>query len=176
ARYSGSNGDVGYVVQAFHKGGEGYRDMGFQMTDAFAKARFATGSHGDLMAKIAFHDEFARTTYTGLTDELYSQNPRANTVAPDDYFAIRRYEATLQHEQRLADNVKLRTSTFAYHMDFGLRLQDFDRARLPDIDYVRIPDPTGLFFRNTTSLRDRQYNVAGLSEEVEAGSATPGCG
>ena len=168
ARYTGTNGDVGYVVQAFHKGGEGYRDMGFQMTDAFAKARFATGAHGDLMAKIGFHDEFARTTYTGLTDELYERNHRADTVAPDDYFAIRRYEATVQHEERLSDHVKLRSGVFAYHMDFDLRLQDFDRARLPSIDYVRIPDPTGLFFRNTTSIRDRAYDVGGLTEELEA--------
>lgn len=167
-RYSGSNGDVGYVVQAFHKGGDGYRDMAFQTTDTFAKARFATGAHGELMAKIGFHDEYARTTYTGLTDELYEQNHRADTVAPSDYFAIRRYEATVQHEQRLTESVKLRSSVFAYHMDFGLRLQDFDRARLPGIDYIRIADPTGLFFRNTTSIRDRTYDVAGLSEEVEA--------
>jgi Fe(3+) dicitrate transport protein len=172
ARYSDTYHDVGYVAQVFHKGGEGYRDMGFEVTDALAKARFFTGTGGELRAKVAFHDELARTTYTGLTDLLYRQDPRQDTVAPDDHFGIRRYEASLIHEQHLTDTTLLRTTLFAYHMDLGLRLQDFDRSRLPQIDYTRVADPTGLFFRSTTSLRDRTYDVAGLSTEIETRFAT----
>jgi Fe(3+) dicitrate transport protein len=172
ARYADTYKDVGYVVQAFHKGGEGYRNMGFEVTDAMAKARFDTGPHGDLKAKIAFHNELARTTYTGLTDLLYRQDPRQDTVAPDDHFGIQRYEASLQHEQHVADFATLRTAVFAYQMDLDLRLQDFDRQRLPQIQYTRVADPTGLFFRSTTSLRDRVYDVAGASMEMEARGAT----
>ncbi len=167
ARYSDTYNNVGYVVQAFHKGGEGYRNMGFQATDAFAKAQFPTGPGGELRAKIGFHDELARTTYTGLTDLLHRQAPRQDTIAPDDHFAIRRYEASLVHEQRFGEHTLLRTTLFAYQMDLDLRLQDFDRNRLPQIEYARIADPTGLFFRSTTSLRRRTYDVAGLSAELE---------
>ncbi|HYQ15726.1 MAG TPA: TonB-dependent receptor [Polyangiaceae bacterium] len=167
ARFSNTHEGVGYVVQAFHKEGDGFRNMGFRSTDAFAKARFATGNNGQLRVKIAFHDELAKTTYTGLTDLLYRQDPRRDTVAPDDHFAIRRYEASLAHEQQLTPSTVLRTSLFAYHMDLGLRLQDFDRNRLPQIDYSSVADPTGLFFRSTTSLRDRTYDVAGISAELE---------
>jgi Fe(3+) dicitrate transport protein len=165
-RYSNTTNDVGYVAQLFHKGGEGYRDMGFQSTDGFAKVRFPTSAHGDLEAKIGLHDELARTTYTGLTDALYRQNPRADTIAPDDHFGIQRYEASLRHEQRLTENATLRTALFAYQMNLGLRLQDFDRLRFPQINYVRVADPSGLFFRQTTSLRDRTYDVAGFSVEA----------
>ena len=167
ARYSDTYKDVGYVAQAFYKAGAGYRGMSFHAADAFAKANFATGTHGELHAKIAFHSDDSKTTYTGLTDYLYRQNPRANTVAPDDHFGIQRYEASLQHEQHLGRDTVLRTSLFAYHMDLAQRLQDFDRSRLPAIDYVRIADPSGMFFRNTTSLRDRAYDVAGLSTEID---------
>jgi Fe(3+) dicitrate transport protein len=173
-RYSDTYKDVGYVVQAFHKGSDGVRNMGFQSTDTFAKAELPTGSQGLLRAKIAFHDEDSRTTYTGLTDLLYQQNPRADTVAPNDDFAVRRSEASLAHEQKLGEHGTLRTAVFAYEMDLDQRLQDFDRSRLPGVDYVRIPDPTGLFFRNTTSLRNRVYDVAGVSEELEGRFVTAG--
>jgi Fe(3+) dicitrate transport protein len=171
-RYADTSGDVGYVVQAFHKGGDGYRNMGFEMTDVFAKVRFPTGPRGELRAKIAFHDELANTTYTGLTDMLYRQEPRQDTVAPDDHFGIQRYEASLQHEQHVGDAGTLRTAVFAYQMDLGLRLQDFDRSPLPQIHYARVADPSALLFRNTTSLRDRVYDVAGASAEIEARGTT----
>jgi Fe(3+) dicitrate transport protein len=172
ARYSDTYNDVGYVVQAFHKSGDGYRNMGFEATDATVKLHVPTGPRGDLTVKLGFHDELARTTYTGLTDLLYRQDPRQDTVAPDDHFGIRRYEAALAHEQRLGAVGVLRTTLFAYHMDLGLRLQDFDRSRLPQISYGRVADPTGLFFRSTTSLRDRTYDVTGLSSELESRFAT----
>jgi Fe(3+) dicitrate transport protein len=172
ARYADTYKDVGYVVQAFHKEGDGYRGMAFQMTDAMAKAHFETGPHGELKAKIAFHDQLAETTYTGLTDLLYRQDRRQDTIAPDDRFGLRRYEASLRHEQRLSDAALLRTTLFAYQMDLALRFQDFDRNRRPQFDHVKIADPTGLFFRKTTSLRDRAYEVAGVSTEIEAKAKT----
>lgn len=172
ARYSDTSHDVGYVVQAFHKGGAGYRNMGFQVTDAFAKVRFSTGRYGELTAKFAFHDELARTSYTGLTDALYRADPRRDTIAPDDHFGIRRSEISLRHVQRLGRAAELRTTVFAYQMDTDLRLQDFDRRRDPTVTYARIADPNGLFFRQTTSLRDRVYDVAGLSTELEDRFAT----
>ncbi len=174
ARYSDTNNGVGYVVQAFHKGGDGYRNMSFSDTDAMAKVRFATSTTGEITAKIGFHDERTNTTYTGLTDFLYRQSPRRDTIAPDDHFNIRRYEAVLSHEQRLGKSTLLRNTVFAYQMDLGMRFQDADRNRLPQIDYVRIADPTGLFFRNTTSLRDRAYEVAGVTSELETRFATLG--
>jgi len=163
ARYSDTSGDVGYVVQLFNKGGAGYRNMGFHVSDGFGKVRFPTGRDGTLTVKLAFHDELANTTYTGLTDALYQQDPRRPTIAPDDHFGIRRYEASLHHEQHFGLQTVLESTLFGYHMDLDLRLQDFDRARLPQIDYDRVADPTELFFRKTSSLRDRTYDVAGLS-------------
>lgn len=172
ARFAGTAKGIGVVAQAFHKWGDGYRGMGFQASDAFGKVRIPTGPTGELTIKVAFHRELTNTTYTGLTDGLYQQDHAADTVAPDDKFLIDRYEVALSHEQRFAPGSKLRSALFFYQMNTKLRLQDFDRSRLPGVDYPRIPrlaggGPGGLFFRKTSSLRDRLYDVVGISEELE---------
>jgi Fe(3+) dicitrate transport protein len=67
ARYSGTSGDIGYVAQVVRKSGDGYRNMGFYATDVFGKAVLTHAAIGQLSFKIGFHDDRARTTYTGLT-------------------------------------------------------------------------------------------------------------
>ena len=167
ARYSGTTGDVGYVAQVVRKSGDGYRNMGFYATDAFGKAVLSTSSAGQFSLKIGFHDDRARTTFTGLTDTMFREDPRRDTVAPNDFFAVRRYEASIVHEFQVSDRTALRSSLFAYQMNLGQRLQDFDRSNKPGHDYISVPDPTGLYFLGTSTLRDRNYYVAGLSTELD---------
>jgi Fe(3+) dicitrate transport protein len=167
ARYSGTTNDVGYVAQVVRKSGDGYRNMGFHATDAFGKAIFSGASAGQLTFKLGFHDDLAHTTYTGLTDRLYEQDPRRDTITPNDYMAIRRYEASLVHELHVGDRSVLRTTAFAYQMNLGQRLQDFDRGPVPDVVPAQVVDPSFLFLRNTASLRKRVYDVLGLSSEFE---------
>lgn len=166
ARYSGTTGDVGYVAQIVRKSGSGYRNMGFYATDAFGKAVLTHSAIGQLSLKVGFHDDRARTTYTGLTDDLYRDDPRRDTVAPDDFFAVRRYEAALLHELRPSQRTTLRSTLFAYQMTLGQRLQDFDRSPFSP-PYARVADPSGLFFKNSSTLRDREYDVLGVSTELE---------
>src|SRR6187551_2910461 len=167
ARYSGTTGDLGYVVQVVRKSGDGYRNMGFYATDAFGKAVLTNAAVGQLSLKLGFHDDHARTTYTGLTDAMYRDDPRQDTVTPHDFFAVRRYEASLVHEKHFTDQTALRSSLFAYQMQLGQRLQEFDRDPLAGADYVSVPDPDDLFLKQTSSLRDRRYDVLGLSSELE---------
>ncbi len=166
-RYSNTTNDIGYVAQVMRKSGDGYRNMGFYATDAFGKMVMPTGSSGTLTLKLGFHDELAHTTFTGLTDLLYREDPRQDTLTPNDYLAIRRYEVGLSHEQHFGPSTALHSALFAYEMSLGQRLQDFDRFPTPNIVYQRIVDPSALFLRNTSSLRDRAYYVAGISSEVE---------
>ena len=166
ARYSGTTGDVGYVAQIVRKSGDGYRNMGFYATDAFGKAVLTNAAVGQLSFKLGFHDDHARTTYTGLTDAMYRADPRQDTVAPNDYFDVRRYEASLVHEKHFNDQTALRSTLFGYQMRLGQRLQDFDRYDDPAVDYVWEPDPL-LRFKQTSTLRDRLYDVLGLSSELE---------
>jgi len=167
ARYSDTSKNVGYVAQIVRNSGAGYRNMGFHATDAFGKAVLSGSAVGQLSLKLGFHDDLAHTTYTGLTQALFRENPRRDTITPQDYFAVRRYEASLQHEAQLAERSTLRTSLFAYEMQLNQRAQDFDRSVYPGIQYASIPDPAALLLRNTNSQRERVYDVAGLSTELE---------
>ena len=166
ARYSGTTGDFGYVAQVVRKSGDGYRNMGFYATDAFGKVVFTSSRAGQLMLKLGFHDDRARTTYTGLTDRMYRRDPRQDTVTPNDFFAVRRYEIALAHEKHFGDLTSLKSSVFAYRMTLGQRLQDFDRSMLPGVEYAQVLD-SSLFLRNTSTLRDRVYDVLGASTELE---------
>jgi Fe(3+) dicitrate transport protein len=167
ARYSDTTKDVGYVAQVVRKSGDGYRNMGFHATDAFGKAVLSGANIGQLSLKLGFHDDLAHTTYTGLTQALYREDPRRDTLIPTDYFAIRRYEASLQHELHVADRSVLRSSLFVYEMQLNQRLQDFDRSRQAGVTPISIPDPGALLLRNSDSLRNRVYDVAGLSTELD---------
>ncbi len=165
-------GGVGYVVEASFKRGDGYRAMGFNAADGIAKLRIPTNIGGVLTVKLGIHSDLANTTYTGLTDTLYEQNPRQNTVAPNDNFGVQRYELALSHDQTFGKSTHLHTTLFAYQMNLTQRSQDFDRSPLPGVVYENDPrdlqlQQAGLWFRDSASLRDRVYDVAGLSAEWE---------
>ncbi|WP_394826756.1 TonB-dependent receptor family protein [Pendulispora albinea] len=174
ARYgnTAAGGDVRYVVQAFRKQGDGFRNMPFEVTDVMGKVVFATGPNGEATLKLVAYDELSHTTYVGLTEPMYQNDPRQDTVAPHDRFGIRRYEASLRHEQRFGDRTKLDTHVFAYTMNMGLRQQDFDRGNVSGTTYERILGPqgipgAGLYFRTTSQIRDRNYNVVGVEPKLE---------
>ena len=167
ARYSGTTGDLGYVLQVVRKSGDGYRNMGFYATDAFGKAVLTNAAVGQLSFKFGFHDDHTRTTYTGLTDAMYRADPRQDTVMPHDFFDVRRYESSVVHEKHFTGQTALRSRLFAYQMQLGQRLQEFDRTPNAGADYVSVPDPAALFIKQTSSLRDRRYDVLGLSSELE---------
>jgi Fe(3+) dicitrate transport protein len=166
-RYSGTSNAVGYVAQVVRKSGAGVRNMGFYATDAFGKAVYASSSLGQLSLKLGFHDDRARTSYTGLTQAMYEDDPRKDTPTPQDFFAVRRYEAAIHHEKRFNAETALRSSVFAYQMNLAQRAQDFDRSDAGNVNYAQIIDPPfGLFLKPSASLRDRRYAVAGASTEL----------
>lgn len=166
ARYSGTSGAVGYVAQVVRKSGDGYRNMGFYATDAFGKAVLTHAAIGQLSFKVGFHDDRARTTYTGLTERLYREDPRRDTVAPNDFFAVRRSEAALVHDFSFGERTKLHSAIFGYEMTLGQRLQDFDPSPSPTADYIEVVDPN-LLLKRTSTLRERVYDVFGLSSELQ---------
>lgn len=181
ARYGNAAGDVRYVVQVFRKQGDGFRDMPFDATDVMAKVVFPTGRDGEATAKLTVYDESSHTTYVGLTQPMFQADPRQDSVAPGDLFGIRRYEASLRHEQRLGEHTTLRSTLFGSMLDLSIYQQDFDRERVPGVDYERVVGPEGVtgsavYFRRTRALRDRGYQVAGVEPQLEHRFATGGVG
>lgn len=172
ARYGNAVDDVRYVVQISNKQGDGFRNMPFRATDFLGKVAFPTGNGGEATLKFSAYDEVSHTTYVGLTQPMFRQDPRQDTVISEDLFGFRRYELSLQHEQRLGDKTRLRTTLFAYTVNMRLYQQDFDRGRVEGVEYMRVAGPEGvdgsaIFIRQTRALRDRVYNVAGVEPQLE---------
>ncbi len=169
---SSEDGDLRFVVQAMHKEGDGFRAMAFHVNDAMAKLAFPTWKNGTAVLKLVAYEESANTTFTGLTQPLYRQDPRRDTVTPGDSTKIQRYEASVQHEQRFGAHTVLRTTLFAYTVNLKIALQDFDRSRMDGVDYARVLGPEGLdgaalFMRSSYTQRDRDYYVLGLEPQLE---------
>ena len=114
AMYGDANGPLRYVVQVFHKEGDGFRAEGFANTDAFVKAALDTSSRGEATLKIAFHDDEAYSDDLGLTTAMFQADPRRPTLAPADHISQQNYSATLVHEQRFTDDTSLKTLAYGY--------------------------------------------------------------
>ncbi|MDI1478251.1 TonB-dependent receptor [Polyangium sp. y55x31] len=170
--YGGTAGDARYVLQFTRKQGDGFRDIEFHATDFMGKVAFPTSARGEATFKIAVYDEFSRSTYVGLTRHMFELDPRTPSIAPHDGFNVRRYDASLMHEYRFSEATRLRTFLYGYITDRDWRRQNYDREAKPDVTYERIVgDPTvsgaAIYFRNTSMVRDRDYQVLGIEPRVE---------
>lgn len=178
-RYGDTVGDVRFVAQAMYKGSDGVRDMGFDAVDAFGKVSFPTSQRGEATVKVSVYNESSKATYVGLTQPMFLADPRQPTLAPDDRFDVRRYDASLVHEQQFSASTKLRTMVFGYITDRVWRRQRFDREQNMDVPYARITgDPSQLggaiFFRDASLINDRKYDVFGIEPVLETRFETAG--
>ncbi len=190
ASYNDSFGGARYVVQAFHRRGDGFRDEAFNSTDVFGKMAFDTGERGVATLKLGFHDDSTDSDDVGLTRAMYEANPSQSTLAPYDHLYLRRYEASLVHEQRLSDATKLRTLIYGYITDRIWRRQDYVRCPTiipePDgsqqtLDCTALEPPGGyqrvvgdprfpnaaIAFEPSDTILDRDYQVAGVEPRLE---------
>jgi Fe(3+) dicitrate transport protein len=190
ASYNDTFGGARYVIQAFHKRGDGFRSEAFNSTDVFGKMAFDTSERGEATVKLGFHDDSTDSDDVGLTRAMYQANPGQPTLAPYDHLYLRRYEASLIHEQRFSDTTKLRTLVYGYITDRIWRRQDYLRcpsnvqqadgseqtfscdALMPAGGYDRVVgDPrfpsAAIAFATTDTVLDRDYQVAGVEPRLE---------
>ena len=175
-----SVGDVGYWLNGIHQRFQGPRDLNLEMTDLTSKFRFDLGPDQTVSLKLNYYDEWSRSTYLGLTTPQYRNNPRAN-YASNDRFKIRRIGAQATHVATPTDNLELETRLYFHNIQRNWRRQDFDRT--PSCDqggncYARVitgqgrnvagdqsqwpNDRSGVFFRDSTGNRNREFTVGGL--------------
>lgn len=167
-----ADGAVRYVVQVNHRQGDGIRGFAFNTTDFLGKVAISTSDKGEATVKVAIYDEFSRSTYVGLTQGMFEQDPRSPTIAPRDAFNVRRYDVSLTHEYRVNEATKVRTLLYGYITNRAWRRQNYDREEFPDVTHERILGnrslPGGaIYFRDTSMIRDRKYEVLGLEPQVE---------
>jgi len=171
-RYGDKVGDTRYVLQAVHRQGDGVRDIDFSTQDVLGKIAFATSDSGEATVKIGIYDEWSRAPYLGLTQLMYDQDPRQPSLSRFVGFQVRRYDASLKHEQWFGVRTRLTTMVYAYETQRAWRRQDYDRQRDPTEAYQRVEgDPSiedgAVFFRNTATIRDRNYDVVGIEPRLE---------
>jgi len=181
AMYNDSFGSVRYLVQALHRRGDGFRNEAFNQTDVFAKVAFDTSTDGEAVFKIGFHDDAADSDDVGLTRGMYASDPRRGTLAPLDHLHLRRYDASLVHEQRLGGNTKLKTLAYAYVTNRIWRRQDYVRTRAPGEEYDRVVGDEGIpygaiYFQRSDTVLDRTNEVAGVEPRFEHRFQTLGIG
>jgi Fe(3+) dicitrate transport protein len=169
---SAADGAARYVVQLSHRQGDGIRGVAFGTTDFLGKFAIATSNKGEATIKVAVYDEFSRSTYVGLTQNMFERDPRQASIAPHDAFYVRRYDASLTHEYRFSEATKLRTFIYGYITNRAWRRQNFDREEQPGTVYERIvgdrSTPGGaVYFRDTSTTRDRKYEVLGVEPRIE---------
>ena len=178
SRVLGSYGDsVGdhtrYFLQVFNKHGDGIRGEAFNVVDVFGKVVFDTSDKGEATLKLGFHDNQTLSDDVGLTRAMWESEPRRQTLAPNDKSKLRRYEASLVHEQRFTENTKLRTLVYGYITDRIWRRQDYSRNFLPGTSFDRVvgadeaPLGGAIYFLNSNTILDRDYQVAGIEPRLE---------
>ena len=179
--YGDSFGGARYVMQIFHKRGDGLRDEAFNSTDVFGKMAFDTSQKGELTLKIGFHDDAADSDDVGLTRDMYRADPRQGTLAPLDRAHLTRYEASMIHEERFTKDIKLKTLAYAYDTNRIWRREDYTRSGFSGATYDHVVGDTQLpggaiYFENTNTILDRQYQVAGVEPRLEYRANTGGVG
>ncbi len=168
---------VRYVVQVVHKDSDGVQAEAFHQTDALGKVVFDTSSRGEATLKLGFHDDETLSDDNGLTKEMYAQNPRQPTRAPADAISQQRYDISLTQVQHFDESTKLTTIAYAYRTQRIWNRQDYDRNTagaqllpLGQYDYI-VGDQSltggAIYFRNSDTILDRNYEVAGVEPRLE---------
>ncbi len=177
---------VRYVVQVLHKESDGTRMEGFSITDVLGKVVFDTGPRGEATLKLGFRDDEAMSDDNGLTQAMYQSDPRQPTLSPADRVSQQHFDAAITHNQYFDENTKLTTIAYAYRTQRVWNRQDYDRNTpgaqlLPLNQYDYWVGDTGLaggalYFRNTDTILDRYYDVAGVEPRLEWRTDTGGLG
>lgn len=184
-----THGPIGWRVDVSHRRMEGPRKLDLVLTDATAKLRLQLSPTSVLRIKLSIYDESSRATYLGPTTPQFAVNPYLN-VAEYDQFLVRRYAASASHQQWLTDSVQIQTVLYGYHTERAWRRQEYDRKDY-GLPYERVCDPEGrcavpgstdiaptfdgssVFFRQSSVIRNRAYEVAGIEPRLIWNWAAP---
>lgn len=173
ARYGDAVGDIRYLAQISFRRADGPRDIDLFALDFMGKVAFPVSDRGEMTIKVGAYTEESQSTYVGLTRDMFEEDPGQPTIAPNDNFDVHRFEISALHTHRFDEFLKLRTQVYAYTTDRVWRRQRYDRARVDGVDYVRVVGnediPLGaIYFRDSSLIRDRHYQVVGLEPQFEA--------
>lgn len=170
ASYGGSVGRGGALVSLLRKQGDGFRNLFFDINDLTAKFTVPLSDRQTIGAKLNVYDERSNSTYLGLTQSQFEQDPNQNAV-PHDRLFVRRYFGSLYHQAVLNSSALLNTTFFAYTTTRDWRRQDYDRVPVAGRRYLGVSGDESIsggavYLRNSTLNRNRSFEVVGMESRL----------
>ena len=160
--YGGTWDNVGARVGVLHKRIGDMAGLFAEVSDLTGKVGFQTGAHSSVGLKASIYDEESNSTYVGLTEAMYTANPRQHP-AIDDRLRIRRYAASASHDLALPRG-GIRTTAYGYTTS-----RDWQRQ-----DYSYSADGSQILLRPSTGNRNRSFEVYGVEPRLQLSFTTGG--
>ncbi|MEI8254302.1 MAG: TonB-dependent receptor [Deltaproteobacteria bacterium] len=173
--YGNTIGNAGFVISALRRQGDGSRQAPFEISQVLARFRLGLGARADLTARFEFYDQGASLSSVGLTTPMFEvPTARSTALTPYDWTRLRRYAASLVHEFRITDNIRLRTVIHGAVTERQGWEQRYDRAPVDGLAYGRISGDTttpgaALYFRDANSSAAGTFQVVGVEPRLQAG-------
>ncbi len=171
-----TNGNTGIVVNYLHKQADQLGHAGFVINDFSTKLKIRLSGKSTLGIKLGLYDESSNATYLGLTQGMYDQGDDDFVLmAPDDRLTVRRYSASVTHLYQFNTRFSVKTTAFGYTTTRDWQRQDFSvnstSNTLPANFSGQLWGDTSIaggavFMRNTTTHRNRQFEVGGVESRV----------
>lgn len=159
-QYGNRWGDHGLLVNYLRRSGQGFRSpMPFDIHDVSIKYGFTQSERSELSLRTHYYTERSASTYTGLTESMFQEDPRQNPAIYDRLY-VERAGVRLGHRY-YTDSALINTSVYGYHTSRNWWRQDFNRSN------TLVP-------QQTNKGNNRYYTVAGLENRIEWDALTVG--
>lgn len=166
----GTWGGAGLLLDLMHKQGDGAREnLHSTLDDVNLKAALALGARQTLTFKGSYYSERSQLTYSGLREDEYRADPRANPFA-NDRFDGWRLAGSLRHALVLGAEAVLTTQLYASHFSRDWWRQSSNSGQRPN----DAADPAcgGMDALHTTCGNEgrlRDYRLLGLEPRLRIG-------
>jgi len=161
-QYGNRWGDHGLLVNYLRRSGQGFRSpMPFDIHDVSIKYGLTQSERSELSLRTHYYTERSASTYTGLTEPMFQEDPRQNPAIYDRLY-VERAGIRLGHRY-YTDSALINTAVYGYHTSRNWWRQKFHRSN------------TGVLTPLMTNEgNNRYYTVAGLENRIEWDALTVG--
>jgi Fe(3+) dicitrate transport protein len=167
-------GQLGYLVQALGKRGDGRREnAAFDLHDLTAKLRWTPSSCTNVTFKVDAYEQESQDTYLGLTTPMFAADAYQNPVE-HDRLDVSWYSGQLTVQHRFSSCWQLLTNVYASYATRDWNRQDYTRnigfAAAPANTVATVGDTTvdggAVYLRASYGSRDREFTKWGVEPRL----------
>jgi len=165
--YGATLGRTGFLVDYMRKQGDGSREnLSFKLNDVNGKVVQGIGASQTLTFRGNYYSEDSNVTYSGLRQDEYLADPRANPFR-NDFFYADRYGASSTHAVALSGNAAVTTNLYWNSFRRHWWRQSSNSAQRPnDAADPRCGSMANLNTTCGNEGRLRQYHAWGIEPRV----------